>query len=659
MRSLNSSDVSYQASSRYRSRFSRHPKPSDYLSEYQIKSKTKNKQKGIFKQESQQTPSKYTTFHKRTQSNFTIKNSRLQTEVDYSQAILVEGFPDFLSIQDLWECFLEMGPVSNIQMAASSSEAIVTFSEPCVHPKVFQRPFYYDRDIDLYLSRHYPTEKEIYDKSVRCIQSKIFRTPENIILVEKQRDQTKVNGLHRKLFVRKLSSKLDEDQLINFFSQYGKVVSSEIVKDLKTGKSRGYGFLLFHSSESIRRVLLDVGKIILRGKLIECRVADEKHQPLQHRDNLSQVYPDNRARFSSDGLRPRAIREREGQGLNITHSTNNKARNKKHRRTPHKKNREDQTETWNNMRDLEQGSPQLVETHLASKGYQNQGQKADLYPLEFNSFDYQNEIYQVVEQPNELSWNPKAEWSDSRSRCDQEYQDPTLPLSTYREYIPPDKYQDYSSFNRQRDLKSSHLYPPSSKFPVLEQVHSDKYHQDQARSGHQNIKIYKNNMDSLYGNQNDSREGLSIKKAVPSETKLGGPVQFTMRQRSRNNLAQNFNVGHRSIPDLSIRAYQDIQPPGNECWLGGLHHIYDYDRVISEQSSDDQEEVDSRQVDWESPERIVSGQESGGLSRLHSSYQEQNQPQGDYQVIENVRTSQGSDILLSSKDNYVLNIGRK
>ena len=52
-----------------------------------------------------------------------------------------------------------------------------------------------------------------------------------------------------KIFVGGLDFKLTNDELKQHFSEFGEIESSVILKDINTGQSRGFGFVIFKDEE--------------------------------------------------------------------------------------------------------------------------------------------------------------------------------------------------------------------------------------------------------------------------------------------------------------------------------------------------------------------------------------------------------------------------
>lgn len=59
----------------------------------------------------------------------------------------------------------------------------------------------------------------------------------------------------KKLFVGNLSYTMTDDQLNQVFSQYGKVVSANIVVDKFNNRSKGFGFVEFETEEEAKAAM--------------------------------------------------------------------------------------------------------------------------------------------------------------------------------------------------------------------------------------------------------------------------------------------------------------------------------------------------------------------------------------------------------------------
>jgi heterogeneous nuclear ribonucleoprotein A1/A3 len=67
-----------------------------------------------------------------------------------------------------------------------------------------------------------------------------------------------------KLFVGGLSYGTDEQSLRDTFANYGQVIEAKIINDRETGRSRGFGFITYASSEEASAAITALdGKVIL------------------------------------------------------------------------------------------------------------------------------------------------------------------------------------------------------------------------------------------------------------------------------------------------------------------------------------------------------------------------------------------------------------
>ena len=55
----------------------------------------------------------------------------------------------------------------------------------------------------------------------------------------------------RKIFVGSLVQKTNDDDLREFYSQFGEITDCVVMKDKTTGKSRGFGFVTYTNSSMV------------------------------------------------------------------------------------------------------------------------------------------------------------------------------------------------------------------------------------------------------------------------------------------------------------------------------------------------------------------------------------------------------------------------
>jgi serine/threonine protein phosphatase PrpC len=85
----------------------------------------------------------------------------------------------------------------------------------------------------------------------------------------------------RKMFVGGLLPSFTKKDLFNYFSQFGEIEKGIIMTDKLTGKSRGFGFIIFNEKETIDKIMKKGNCHILNGKLIECKRVKPKIQSMK------------------------------------------------------------------------------------------------------------------------------------------------------------------------------------------------------------------------------------------------------------------------------------------------------------------------------------------------------------------------------------------
>ncbi|KAI4303964.1 hypothetical protein MLD38_039541 [Melastoma candidum] len=69
-----------------------------------------------------------------------------------------------------------------------------------------------------------------------------------------------------KLFIGGISWETDEDMLKDYFSSYGDVVQTAVMRDKTTGRPRGFGFVVFSDPSVLDSVLRE--KHTIDGRLV-------------------------------------------------------------------------------------------------------------------------------------------------------------------------------------------------------------------------------------------------------------------------------------------------------------------------------------------------------------------------------------------------------
>jgi nucleolin len=79
-----------------------------------------------------------------------------------------------------------------------------------------------------------------------------------------------------KVYVGNLSWGVDNATLENLFSEQGQVVDARVIYDRESGRSRGFGFVTYGSSEEVNNAISNLDGIDLDGRQIRVTAAESK-----------------------------------------------------------------------------------------------------------------------------------------------------------------------------------------------------------------------------------------------------------------------------------------------------------------------------------------------------------------------------------------------
>jgi RNA recognition motif-containing protein len=79
-----------------------------------------------------------------------------------------------------------------------------------------------------------------------------------------------------KLFVAKLDYEITGDTLQTVFEEYGTVLSSVVITDRDTGRSKGFGFVEMENDADARQAIEQLDGSELRGRQMVVKQAEDK-----------------------------------------------------------------------------------------------------------------------------------------------------------------------------------------------------------------------------------------------------------------------------------------------------------------------------------------------------------------------------------------------
>ncbi|GJN33196.1 hypothetical protein PR202_gb21767 [Eleusine coracana subsp. coracana] len=79
-----------------------------------------------------------------------------------------------------------------------------------------------------------------------------------------------------KVYVGNLSWGVDNSTLENLFSEQGQVIDARVIYDRESGRSRGFGFVTYGSSDEVNNAISNLDGVDLDGRQIRVTVAESK-----------------------------------------------------------------------------------------------------------------------------------------------------------------------------------------------------------------------------------------------------------------------------------------------------------------------------------------------------------------------------------------------
>ena len=96
------------------------------------------------------------------------------------------------------------------------------------------------------------------------------------IKVNKASQDKRTQEVGANIFVGNIASSVDEKQLKDVFSQFGIVLSTKVMRDPESGKSKQYGFVSFDNFESSDAAIAQMNGQYLGGKPIDVSYSYKK-----------------------------------------------------------------------------------------------------------------------------------------------------------------------------------------------------------------------------------------------------------------------------------------------------------------------------------------------------------------------------------------------
>lgn len=80
--------------------------------------------------------------------------------------------------------------------------------------------------------------------------------------------------MSKKIYVGNLSRNITENNLTNLFTQYGEVISANIITDRRTNRSKGFGFVVMEDINAAETAICAYNGLDFDGRHLRVNVAE-------------------------------------------------------------------------------------------------------------------------------------------------------------------------------------------------------------------------------------------------------------------------------------------------------------------------------------------------------------------------------------------------
>ncbi len=136
---------------------------------------------------------------------------------------------------------------------------------------------YLDGDVAQQQSAYVPkkqTDREVLTTKTTVVREGAGKKWEDSSLLE-------WNPEHFRLFVGNIGNDVGDDQLHKAFGQFGSCAKARVIRDRKTGKSKGFGFVAFRSSDDYLRAFKEMNGKYIGSHPVTLRRAQNDIKPTQ------------------------------------------------------------------------------------------------------------------------------------------------------------------------------------------------------------------------------------------------------------------------------------------------------------------------------------------------------------------------------------------
>ena len=101
------------------------------------------------------------------------------------------------------------------------------------------------------------------------------------------------------IFVSNLSFNVQDEDLRDFFTEYGEVTSSKVILDRETNRSRGFGFVEMSDETASKKAIAELDGATVEGRTIKVVEAKPKEDRPARTNRVSTSTPNESGGFNN------------------------------------------------------------------------------------------------------------------------------------------------------------------------------------------------------------------------------------------------------------------------------------------------------------------------------------------------------------------------
>jgi len=196
--------------------------------------------------------------------------------------VYIQRFPKAWSIEQLTKFMSEAGQIDSLHIAKDEEGKSLGFGF-CNYPNAEDAA----KAVEMFDGKEVDGEKLYVGRAMKKAErEKFLKDKYERMKIERAKKYSGVN-----LYVKHLDDSIDDERLRKEFEKFGNITSAKVMRE-PSGRSKGFGFVCFESTEQSTRAMAEMNSKIVEGKPLYVALAQRKEV---RRQNLEKEFHERRS----------------------------------------------------------------------------------------------------------------------------------------------------------------------------------------------------------------------------------------------------------------------------------------------------------------------------------------------------------------------------